>query len=167
MRRLHALLLLGFSSLFLSCAGLILLTFVGCTPAPDYWKDAKPGQKRVLVSFPPLYCITSAVAGDKAYVLSLLTVQGPHHYEATPMDAFKANKADVFIYNGLTMDDDGVWANMQKSLKNKKLEVLNVGEALLKKDWDLIIHAKDAIKHQNPDGGWHIHGKEDPHYWLG
>src|SRR5688572_26523739 len=104
------------SNLYLIIASgftLMPLLAVGCTAPPDPWKEAKPGQKRVLVSFPPLHSITSAIAGDKAYVLSLLTVQGPHHYEATPMDAFKANKADVFIYNGLTMDD-GLWTGMQK-----------------------------------------------------
>src|SRR5262245_37875710 len=90
---------------YLLFASVLLLTPLGCTPPPDPWTDAKPGQKRVLVSFPPLYSITTAIAGDKAYVLSMLTTQGPHHYEGTQVDVFKINKADLYVYTGLTLDD--------------------------------------------------------------
>ena len=54
------------------------LGFAGCTPAPDPWKNAKAGQKHVLVTFPPLYCLTHAVAGDDACVLCFLTTEEPH-----------------------------------------------------------------------------------------
>ena len=37
---------------------------VGCGRTPNFWVEAKPGQKKILVSFPPLYAITHAVAGD-------------------------------------------------------------------------------------------------------
>ena len=65
----------------------------GCTKLPNYWDEAKPGQKRILVSFPPLYAITHAVAGDDAYVLSMLSVNGPHGYDFNTTDLSKVNKA--------------------------------------------------------------------------
>src|SRR6266540_5055606 len=94
----------------------VMLSLVGCTAAPNYWDEAKPGQKKILVSFPPLYSITHAVAGENGYVLALLTTQGPHDYEGTQTDLFKVNKADLYIYNGLTLDD----VFTEKMLKNHK-----------------------------------------------
>src|ERR1035438_4671618 len=98
MRRTYLLSLLGIPLLFLTC----------CSPPPDFWEEAKPKHKRVLVSFPPLYAITHAVAGDDAYVLSMLTGKGPHDYESAATDLFMLNKADLLIYNGLTLDDNFV-----------------------------------------------------------
>ena len=89
----------------MSAFALLCLSPIACTPAPNYWKEAKPGQKKILVSFPPLYSITQAIAGEDAYVLCMLTSQGPHDYDGSPTDAYKVSKADLFIYNGLTLDD--------------------------------------------------------------
>src|SRR4051812_36632189 len=93
---------------YLLIAAIFVLTPFGCSHTPNYWSEAKPGQKKILVSFPPLYAIAHAVAGDDAYVLSLLTTQGPHDYDGTPTDVFKINKADLLIYNGLTLDEQFV-----------------------------------------------------------
>ncbi len=113
----------------LSLAVPLMALATGCTPAPDPFAEAKPNQKRVLVTFPPLYAITHAVAGDDAYVLSLLTGTGPHDYDGAPTDMFMVNKADLLIYNGLTLDDTFV-KRMLQTHRNKSLAVLNVGEAL-------------------------------------
>lgn len=137
----------------------------GCASAPDYWKEARPGQKRVLASTPPLFALTHAVAGDRAYVLSMLTTEGPHQYHGGPTDLVKVNGADLFIYNGLTLDDAFV-TKMTRSHRNSKLRMLNVGAVLDRSDKDLpddrkLIRGK-PVKH-----GDHFHGAEDPHYWLG
>ena len=136
----------------------------------------------MLVSFPPLYAITHAIAGDHAYVLCLLTTQGPHDYDGAQTDTLKINKADLFIYNGLTLDD-GLANNMLKNHKNKSLEVLNVGEAIEKKFPKLLHHGAhehgepgkekdnhDGDKKQDAkkaDEHGHKHGEHDPHLWLG
>jgi zinc transport system substrate-binding protein len=176
MRRSYLLTALVFSS--------FLFIQPGCTPAPNFWDDAKPGQKKVLVSFPPLYAITHAVAGDNAYVMCLLTTQGPHEYDGAATDLLKVNKADLFIYNGLTLDD--TFANkMLKNHKNKSLEVLNVGEAIEKDDPKVLHHGahdhdkaakgakEDKHDHAKPKKDAkdqphdHKHGEHDPHLWLG
>src|ERR1700722_18049843 len=115
MRRAYLLLLLGIP---------LLALFGGCSPPPDFWEEAKPKQKRVLVSFPPLYAITYAVAGEDTYVLSMLTGKGPHDYDGAATDLFMLNKADLLIYNGLTLDDTFV-KRMRNSHSNKNLAVLN------------------------------------------
>src|SRR5262245_57931968 len=69
----------------------------GCTTAPDPFAGAKPGQLKVLTSFPPLYCFAANVAGDDAKTLCLLTSVGPHGYQATTLDSVKVAKADLFL----------------------------------------------------------------------
>ncbi len=156
MRRAYLLLLLGIPLLALTC----------CSPPPDFWDEAKPGQKRVLVSFPPLYAITYAVAGDDAYVLSLLTGgKGPHDYDGAATDLFMLNKADLLIYNGLTLDDTFV-NRMRDSHTNSKLAVLNVGEELEEEHHALLLGG-DGQEHVHADGSKHKHGEHDPHIWLG
>ena len=137
----------------------------GCSPAPNYWIEATPNQKKILVSFPPLYSFTHAVAGKDAYVLCLLTAQGPHGRDIAPTDIFKVNKADLFIYNGLTLDD--LFADkMMLQRKNKSLVRLDVGMTLLDQHPKLILKG-DEEWHVLADGSKHKHGEHDPHIWLG
>ncbi len=155
--------------------GMLLLGigFVGCTRAPDPWKDAKTGQQRVLVTFPPLYCLTHAVAGDDAYVLCYLSSVGPHEYEFNPVDAVKAQGANLLIHNGLNLDDEFV----KKIKARQKLDILSVGATLPKDmlqplgdDDDDDEHdkkdKKDKDKHEKEEEHHH-HGAVDPHIWLG
>jgi ABC-type Zn uptake system ZnuABC Zn-binding protein ZnuA len=144
---------------------LCLSLLAGCGKPPNFWEEAKPSQKKVLVSFAPLYAITHAVAGEDAYVLCMLTTTGPHAYEGQPTDLFKVNKADLFIYNGLELDDLFV-AKILRNHKNASLVTLNVGEVLEKKHHDLMLHA-EAHEHADADGKTHKHGEHDPHIWLG
>lgn len=134
----------------------------GCSTAPDFWREASPGQKKILVSFPPLYCITHAVAGKDAYVLCMLTSQGPHDYDGSPTDAVKVSKADLFIYNGLTLDD----AFAERMLRNQSPPVkdLNVGKTIENSAHELLL---EAHEHVDVDGAKHKHGDHDPHLWLG
>jgi len=147
------------------CLTFLPFTFIGCSPSPNFWVDAKPNQKKILVSFPPLYAFTHAVAGDDAYVLCMLTTQGPHDYDGAPTDLFKVNKADLFIYNGLTLDDEFV-RKMLVSHKNKSLVTLNVGEVLEEQQPKLVIKG-DGKPQMHADGAVHHHGDDDPHVWLG
>jgi zinc transport system substrate-binding protein len=156
--------------------------FAGCTRAPDPWKEAKAGQKRILVTFTPLYCLTHAIAGDDAYVLCFLTTQGPHDYNFSPADAVKAKGADLLIYNGLELDDRFV---QRINNRQQGVPTLNVGaalpETLLLKDEDEDDHPKQDEKPAKQDkaghkhdhdkgddhGHAHAHGDHDPHIWLG
>jgi ABC-type Zn uptake system ZnuABC Zn-binding protein ZnuA len=167
MRRTYPIVSFGVSAILL--AGLL----TSCTPAPNVWIEAKPDQKKVLVSFPPLYAITHAVAGEDAFVLSLLTGKGPHDYDGAPSDIFMVNKADLLIYNGLTLDDVFV-KHMRDSHSNKSLSVLNVGAELTEKDHERakkkqppILLQGDGEEHVHADGEKHKHGDLDPHIWLG
>src|SRR4051812_31357677 len=87
--------------LFITALG----TLPGCGSAGKPWDAVPGGPPRVLVSFPPLYCFTKSVAGDDCAVLSLLTTAGPHDHKADQADALAVNKADLFLINGLGLDD--------------------------------------------------------------
>jgi zinc transport system substrate-binding protein len=177
--------------------GAVLLTlglgFAGCSRAPDPWKGAKQGQKRILVTFPPLFCLTHAIAGDDAYVLCFLSNNDPHDYQFTAADGVKAKDADLLISNGLDLDDAFV-AHLKE---HSKAATLKVGEAIPKslvfamadddedddKKHDAGKHdagkhdagKHDAGKHDpakhdkndKDDEGHHHHGGQDPHIWLG
>jgi zinc transport system substrate-binding protein len=155
--------------IILLCLTLLPFTLVSCGKTPNFWVEAQAGQKKILVSFPPLYAITHAVAGDDAYVLCMLTTQGPHDYDGAPTDLFKVNKADLFIYNGLTLDDQFV-DKMKLNHTNQALVMLNVGAVLEKKhdqNKDDHLLLEGGLEHDHGDGEKHKHGKYDPHVWLG
>jgi zinc transport system substrate-binding protein len=155
MRRAYLLLLLAFLTL--------PFFFASCATVPDFWADAKPTQKKVLVSFPPLYCITHAVGGDDTYVLCMLTTQGPHDYVGVPTDSIKAAKADLYICNGLTLDDD-FSRYLYKNRRKGSLPTLNIGAVMEDKHAELLLGGKG---HFHADGGFHPAGEHDPHIWLG
>src|SRR6266581_1879125 len=45
------------------------------------------------------------VAGDDARVISLLTSVGPHDHKLDSGDVYLVRPADLFLLNGLTLDD--------------------------------------------------------------
>src|SRR6266568_1467742 len=145
------------------CIVLTLVPICGCTRARDPFDGAKPGQLKILTSFPPLYCFTANVAGDHAKVLCFLTATGPHDFQATALDSIKVAQANLFIINGLGLDEFA--AKMVADAKAKKDVVFEVAEAL--DDSKLIHLSEDERKHVHPDGAEHAHGEHDPHVWLG
>lgn len=132
----------------------------GCSRSVDAWEETEGEGVRVLVSFPPLYCFARKVAGDHAKVISLTQTVGPHHYTPTSHDVILAAKADLFLVNGLGLDD---WITQVKnSAGNKKLKVVKVAEAVPEKK-------RLERSHEHDHGHGHSHGDSpyDPHAWLG
>ncbi len=63
------------------------------------------GKLRVLTSFLPLQSHTAAIAGGLVSVAQLLTKDaGPHDFQFTPADVRKLAEADLFIINGLGLE---------------------------------------------------------------
>src|SRR5262249_38163104 len=131
----------------------------------DPWAKVKGGPPRVLVSFAPLYCFAKAVADDDVAVLSLTTSVGPHDHNADADDAIAAQKADLFLANGLTLDD--FVTKVANTASNAKQDLVHKpGEAIPK---NRLIHvAEDKDDHDAPGHKHdHKHGEYDPHVWLG
>ena len=145
--------------------GAYLFSLAGCTKAPDRWGEGK--SPMVLVSFPPLYCFTKAVAGDDARVVTLLAATGPHEHRANADDAQRAAGADLFLVNGLGLDD--FVTNVAHNSGNKNIKIIKIAEVALQ--------AKEGPRLPMGEHG-HKHGKDDedekpgsvawdPHAWLG
>jgi zinc transport system substrate-binding protein len=147
-----------FRLLLLPVVAAIALT--GCTKAFDPWANTPAGQKKILASFAPLYCFAANVAGDKARVACLLTGTGPHDYDANDADAVKVAGADVFLLNGLDLDEN--FAAKLVRTKPGPL-MIELGEKIPHK---LVIHVTDE-KHDENVPHHHHHGDHDPHLWLG
>src|SRR5215831_16550905 len=78
------------------------LPLTGCKKTEDPWKAVQgSGSVNVLVSFPPLYCFTKAVADSDAKVQTLAAEVGPHEYQTTGTDSHLVSGAKVFLINGL------------------------------------------------------------------
>lgn len=133
-----------------------VLLIVGCSSPPDPWAAARPGQPKVLAAFPPLYCFAANVAGDKAEVLCLLTGTGPHDYDATVADARKVVGSDLFLANGLELDN-AFCEKLKHLARGTKSKLVLVGDEVPK---NLLLPM--------PQHEGHIHeGEHDPHVWLG
>jgi zinc transport system substrate-binding protein len=138
------------------------LVLIGCTAAPDAWRDAQPGQKHILTTFAPLYCMTRSVAGDDAYVLCLLGAKGPHDFNDSPADMLKLHRADLILMNGLGLEP--FMDRLIHGSGNKRAKVVKLGDNL---PANLLLHS-DEKGHMHADGKLHVHkGGHDPHVWLG
>jgi zinc transport system substrate-binding protein len=138
--------------------GLLGVMFLpGCGAMPDPW-EGQP-EPHVLVSFPPLYSFTKKVTGDQAGVLCLCKTVGPHGYRYQDTDTFALRRADLFLVNGLGLDDHFT-DRMNQSSKNNHLHYVKLGDTLP----DGL--RKKGEAHEHEDGTVH-HGEHDPHVWLG
>ncbi len=139
--------------------------FLGCRKAEDPWKDVPAGVTRVLVTTPPLCCFAKAVAGDDAAVKCLLSSQGPHDYQPTFNDSLKARGADLFLFNGLELDDFA--QKVANSSGNLKIKKIPVAEKALPKNMLLASEEKEEREQGGQEEHQHHHGEYDPHVWLG
>jgi zinc transport system substrate-binding protein len=136
----------------------------GCRGPEDPWKDVPGGPPRVLTSFAPIYCFAKAVAGPDVAVLSLLTTTGPHDHDVVPDDLLAVEKADLFLINGLTIDDFAIKvANPGGKAKADLIQKL--GDAI--PTAQLIRFSEAEHKHAHGEKCDCAHGEFDPHVWLG
>ena len=142
------------------------LLVIGCPrgASSDPWANA--GSKpKVLVSFAPLYSFAVNVAGPDADVKCLLTTSGPHnHGDASSRQIDLARGCDVFIVNGLGLEDeaDGIVAKLEKVAANPNWNVLNLGSKI---DESWLREGECHHNHAEHAAGEHEHGT-DPHVWL-
>lgn len=134
---------------------------LGCASIPDPWED-RPGP-RVLTSFVPIWCFAKNVAGDDAQVRIVATERGPHHFDPSPRDVLVAKRADLFLINGLMLDDP-IAKRMKKGAGNSNLKICPIGEAI--PESQLREGGCNCAK-EGHDHDHESHGKYDPHVWLG
>lgn len=79
-----------------------------CRPAGQT-PSSQPGRLKVLASTFPMLLFTQAVVGDSARADVDLMIPAeagcPHDYQLTPQDMLKISSADVFVANGLGLEE--------------------------------------------------------------
>jgi ABC-type Zn uptake system ZnuABC Zn-binding protein ZnuA len=136
------------------------IPLVGCGGSAPEWPD-HPGPK-VMASFPPLYCFALNVAGDDAVVKTAMSNQGPHHFDPKPSDARRITQADLFVINGLGLDDV-IARKMKGGSGNLDLKIVNLGERFKPEELE-----EGTCHHDHGHGHDHAHDHgQDPHVWLG
>lgn len=139
--------------------GLAMFAGCGSTTHKDPWGGTP--KKRVLTSIIPMYCFAANVAGDDAEVRCLMTTTGPHDYQPSIYDAKLLSSADLFIVNGLGLEEflDG----LVRTAGNDHLKVCRAADRI----------GKEHLL--TTPGLTHYHGNKlvthpagtDPHVWLG
>lgn len=143
--------------------GLVAMAAVlGCnkvTTAP-VWPE-KPGPK-VVASFPPITCFVANVLGDRGTVRGVMSTQGPHDFDPTLSDAQSVHGADLFIINGLELDN-AIAKKMTKAAGVRELPIIDLANTLDEK-----ILLEGECHHDHKSGEPHHHESGfDAHLWLG
>jgi zinc transport system substrate-binding protein len=133
----------------LSAAVAVLGSLHGCGKAKDPWGQVEGGKLKVLVSFPPLYCFTKAVADKDAKVETLLSATGPHEHQATASDAHLASGANLFIVNGLGLDD--FVTKVADSSGNRSIKIVKIADKALPESKRLHMEEEEHGKEHHHD----------------
>ena len=132
---------------FLLKASIILMLpimLIGCGTQSDKNINNEEKKVNVTVSISPVKEFTELIGGDKVKVTSLIADNvEPHDVDLKPRDFEKLTKSELFIYNGLGMED---WLEQVKEqISEDKIKYV------------------DTSENGNPIK---TDGKTDPHQWL-
>ena len=102
--------------------------------------EEKSDKPQVYTSFYAMYDFARTIGGDDIDLYNVVpTGTEPHDFEPTAADMAKLSKADVFIYNGMGIDE---WAEKVADTLPENVSILRTTEEI------------------SADGS-------DPHVWLG
>ena len=124
---------------------------------------ADASKVQVVASFYPMADFAQKVGGDHVEVTNLVPAgTEPHEWEPSPKDITKIQSAQVFVYNGASMEgwvDDAL-----KSTDTSKVQVVEASKGL-----DLL-PGEDDHEHEgegeSSDENAHEENEYNPHVWL-
>lgn len=135
---------------------LIPTFFIGCNKVETAF-DTDLEKTQIVVSIEPLREFTEIIGGDKITVKTMVkSGVEPHDYEPTSKDLTNLNDSQVFLYNGLGMEE---WADkVIDSIKDTEVVVVNTSENIniIDENGDVVEGYKEGITDK----------KVDPHIWL-
>jgi zinc transport system substrate-binding protein len=139
--------------------GLALFAGCGSTKHQDPWGGTP--KKRVLTSIIPMYCFAATIAGGDAEVRCLMTTTGPHDFQPSIFDAKLLGSADLFIVNGLGLEEflDG----LIRTAGNDHLKVCRAADRIAKEH----LLTTPGLTHYHGDKLVSHPAGNDPHVWLG
>lgn len=147
----------------------MLFSFAGCKSSNDL-DDDKGERLRVGVTINPLKDFAESIGGDKVDVFSIIPDgSDAHDFDPKPKDLNELINSDVFIYNGLGMEDwiDSVLTTVEGT-DIKIIEASNGVDEISLSEEDAHEHATEESEEHSDDehDHDHDHGGVDPHTWL-
>lgn len=152
--------------------------FIGCTKAKEE-KTIDSDKIQVTVSIEPLKEFTQIIGGDKVEVKTMVpTGSEPHDFEPKTKDLVELNNADIFVYNGLNMEE---WIDkVLGTIENENLVIVDssTGTTVIEHSEEEHNHEEEEHSHEEDehshseetttegDSHSHEHGPIDPHIWL-
>ena len=152
----------------------VLFSFSAC--GTKDLEDNKGERLRVGVTINPLKDFAEAIAGDKVEVFSIIPDgSDAHSFDPKPKDLKELINSDVFIYNGLGMEEwiDSVLGTIEGT-DVRILEASNGIKAISISEEEHEDHDhEEGEEHEHEEGEEHSeeehdhdHGGVDPHVWL-
>lgn len=135
-----------------------LFTTVGCSTKKN---NNEEGKLRVGVTINPLKEFAEIIGGDKVEVFSIIpNGSDPHNFDPKPKDMQSLTGSDIFIYNGLNMED---WIDsILSTIEGKDIEIVNSSKGV-----DIIEVSNEEHESESAEEhADHDHGLQDPHTWL-
>ena len=132
---------------------LVPTLLVGCNRAETAFEDDLK-KVQVVASIEPLKEFSNIIGGDKVSVTTMVkSGVEPHDYEPTSKDLTNLNDSQLFVYNGLDMEE---WADkVIDSISDTDIIIVNTS------DNTNVIDASGESQESHEQ-----HGKNDPHIWL-
>ncbi|MDU5106924.1 metal ABC transporter solute-binding protein, Zn/Mn family [Clostridium sp.] len=137
----------------------VLVSFSGCSTKD--LEDNNGERLRVGVTINPLKDFAEAIGGDKVEVFSIIPDgSDAHSFDPKPKDLKELINTNIFIYNGLQMEE---WIDsVLGTIEGKDVKVVEASNGI-----DVInISEEDEHDHEGEDAHDHEHGGADPHVWL-
>jgi ABC-type Zn uptake system ZnuABC Zn-binding protein ZnuA len=142
-------------------------------PTPVAEEEGPEPRLLVVAKVAPLADMVREVAGDRAEVVSLIPEGADSHtFEPRPGDARTVAEADLFVANGLDLNDALV--RLAEANLPDDAVMVELAEEIATKD-DLVydhVHDDDDHGHTHDDDDGHTHGGADdgagpnPHLWV-
>lgn len=136
---------------------LVLFLFSGCGSK----KNNENGERlRVGVTINSLRDFAEYIGGDKIEVFSIIPDgSDAHDFDPKPKDLNNLINADIFVYNGLGMEE---WINpILSTLEGKDVAIVEASKGIIPIKSLEINHYEE--EHDEEE---HTHGGDDPHVWL-
>ena len=150
------------SEIILVILSLLMVLGTACSKKPTATPGNIEKKLQVYASFYPMYDFTKQITKDKADI-HLMVPPGveTHDWEPGAKMIADMEKADIFIYNGISMEP---WA--EKLIGSVKKDTLVAVET--SKDLDLLKHEEheEDSEAEEEHGDEDTHGEYDPHVWL-
>jgi len=135
----------------------ILVSFSGCVSKNS--EEDKGEKLRVGVTISPLKDFAETIGGNKVDVFSIIPDgSDAHSFDPKPKDLNNLISSDIFVYNGLGMEE---WIDsVLGTVEGKDVKVVEASQGI-----DAIsVSEEEPDDHEEDDE--HDHGGKDPHTWL-